>query len=43
MSMEKWAVKLDAFLGFNEHEILQAAGRVWRELAKQTAESTMNE
>ena len=39
MSMEDWAVRLDRFLEFNEHEILQDSGRVTHEIAKSFAES----
>ena len=39
MTMEEWAGKLDAFLTFNEHEILQNAGQVSAAVAKQLAEA----
>jgi len=39
MSMAEWAVKLDAFLSFNEREVLDHAGHVRAELAKQLAQS----
>lgn len=39
MTMEDWAVHLDRFLEFNEHEILQDSGRVTHEIAKSFAES----
>ena len=39
MTMEDWAVRLDRFLEFNEHEILQDSGRVTHEIAKSLAES----
>lgn len=39
MTMEDWAVRLDRFLQFNEHEILQDSGRVTHEIAKSFAES----
>lgn len=39
MTMEDWAVRLDRFLEFNEHEILQDSGRVAHEIAKSFAES----
>lgn len=39
MTMEDWAVRLDRFLEFNEHEILQDSGRVTHEIAKSFAES----
>ena len=38
MTMEDWAVRLDRFLEFNEHEILQDNGRVTHEIAKSFAE-----
>lgn len=38
MTMQAWADKLDAFLEFNEHEILQNAGQVSAAVAKQLAE-----
>jgi hypothetical protein len=34
MTMEDWATKLDAFLQFNEQEILDNAGEVTAEVAK---------
>lgn len=39
MTMEDWAVRLDRFLEFNEHEILYDSGRVTHEIAKSFAES----
>lgn len=39
MTMEDWALRLDRFLEFNEHEILQDSGRVTHEIAKSFAES----
>jgi hypothetical protein len=38
MTMQDWATKLDAFLQFNEYEILQDAGRVSHEVAAKLAE-----
>lgn len=38
MSMEDWAKKLDAFLEFNEYDILENPGKVSAELAKHIAE-----
>jgi len=38
MKMQNWVQKLDAFLQFNEYEILQDAGTVSHEVAKQLAE-----
>ncbi len=38
MTMQEWATKLDTFLEFNEHEVLQDAGRASHEVAKQLAE-----
>lgn len=39
MYMKDWAGRLDAFLQFNEHEILTNAGKVTAEIAKAFAES----
>jgi hypothetical protein len=39
MTMEDWKIRLDAFLKFNEEEILNDAGRVTHEIAKSFAES----
>ncbi len=39
MSMEDWAEKLNAFLQFNEKEILTNSGKVSHEIAKSFAES----
>lgn len=39
MTMEDWAKKLNAFLQFNEEEILRDRGRVSAEIAKNFAES----
>ncbi|MBD5100840.1 MAG: cell filamentation protein Fic [Clostridiales bacterium] len=39
MTMEDWAKKLNAFLQFNEEEILRDRGRVSAEIAKSFAES----
>lgn len=39
MSMEDWATKLDAFLQFNDEEILQGKGSVTHAIAKAFAES----
>ena len=38
MTMQDWSNRLDAFLQFNEYEILQDAGKVSAEVAKQLAE-----
>ncbi len=38
MTMKEWAEKLDAFLGFNEYEILDHPGKVSHEVAKALAE-----
>lgn len=38
MKMQDWVQKLDAFLQFNEYEILHDAGKVSHELAKELAE-----
>lgn len=37
MSMEDWVERLDAFLSFNEYDILKNSGEISRELAEQTA------
>ena len=39
MRMADWAEKLDAFLHFNEYEVLADAGRVSHEVARQLAET----
>jgi hypothetical protein len=39
MSMADWAAKLDAFLSFNEREVLDHAGRVRAQVAKQLAQA----
>jgi hypothetical protein len=39
MTMEDWAGKLDAFLQFNDAEILQDKGKVTAAIAKAFAES----
>jgi hypothetical protein len=39
MTMEDWASKLNAFLQFNEREILDNPGKVTQEIAKVFAES----
>ncbi len=39
MTMEDWANRLNAFLQFNEREILDNPGTVTREIAKAFAES----
>ena len=39
MTMEDWADRLNRFLEFNEHDILQDNGRVTHEIAKAFAES----
>lgn len=38
MTMHEWAAKLDAFLEFNEHNILTHAGNISHAVAKQLAE-----
>ena len=38
VTMEQWSHKLDAFLEFNEHELLTHAGKVKAEVAKKLAE-----
>ena len=39
MTMEDWATRLDAFLVFDERDILQDAGKISAEVARQHAES----
>jgi hypothetical protein len=39
MTMADWKKRLDAFLKFNEHDILHDSGRVTAEIAKTFAES----
>ena len=39
MTMEDWSKKLDAFLKFNEREVLDNPGKVSAEIAKSFAES----
>jgi hypothetical protein len=39
MSMEDWSKRLDAFLKFDERELLENAGSITQEIAKQHAES----
>ncbi len=39
MTMEDWAKRLDLFLQFDDREILQNAGKISAEIAKQNAES----
>jgi len=39
MTMEDWAGKLNAFLQFNEREILDCSGKVTQEIARACAES----
>ena len=39
MTMDDWAKKLNAFLQFNEYEMLNNAGKVTAEIAKTFAES----
>lgn len=38
MTMKEWAEKLDAFLQFNEYEVLKNAGKVGADVAKKLAE-----
>ncbi|MBM4354549.1 MAG: virulence RhuM family protein [Deltaproteobacteria bacterium] len=38
MRMADWSARLDAFLQFNEYEVLSNAGHVCAEVAKQLAE-----
>ena len=39
MTMEDWKTKLDAFLRFNDAEVLQDKGKVTATIAKEFAES----
>ena len=39
MTMQDWSKKLNAFLQFNEREILEDSGKVTAEMAKAFAES----
>jgi hypothetical protein len=39
MRMAEWVEKLDAFLKFNEYDVLTNAGRVSHEVAKELAET----
>jgi len=43
VTMEQWSEKLDAFLSFNEHELLTHAGKVKAEVAKELAEKRYEE
>lgn len=43
MTMKDWSQKLDAFLGFNEFEILDNPGKVSHEVAKALAEKEFDE
>ena len=43
MTMEDWSKKLNAFLKFNEREVLDGSGKVTAEIAKQFAESEFEE
>jgi hypothetical protein len=38
MKMQDWALKLDAFLSFNELNVLKNAGKISAEIAKALAE-----
>ncbi|MFN6944433.1 MAG: virulence RhuM family protein [Cytophagaceae bacterium] len=40
MKMTDWITKLDAFLQFNEYEVLKDAGKISHEVAKKLAEKT---
>lgn len=39
MTMEQWASKLDAFLAFNDHKVLQHAGKISHDVAKNLVET----
>jgi hypothetical protein len=43
VTMEQWSEKLDAFLSFNEHELLTHAGKIKAEVAKKIAEQRYEE
>jgi hypothetical protein len=43
MTMEQWAVKLDAFLQFNDYNVLEHAGLVSAEVAQRLAEGEFAE
>lgn len=43
MKMADWITKLDAFLAFNEYDILQDAGKVQMKVAKELAEKHYND
>ncbi len=43
MKMQDWVGRLDAFLGFNEYEILDNPGKVSHEIAKTLAEKEFDE
>ena len=43
VTMEQWSEKLDAFLLFNEHDLLTHAGKVKAEVAKEIAEQRYEE
>lgn len=38
MTMKDWAIKLNAFLKFNEREVLNDSGKITQEIAKAFAE-----
>ena len=42
MTMEDWATKLDAFLQFNDVEVLQDKGKVTAAIAKAFTQSDLN-
>lgn len=43
VTMNEWAAKLDAFLTFNEHQLLTHSGKVKAEVAKAIAEQRYDE
>ena len=43
VSMQQWSEKLDAFLSFNEQELLTHAGKIKAEVAKKLAEERYDE
>ncbi len=43
VTMEQWSEKLDAFLSFNEHDLLTHAGKIKAEVAKKIAEQRYEE
>lgn len=42
LKMADWAARLDAFLQFNDYQVLKNAGKISAEIAKQLAEAEYN-